>query len=129
MPVNMEENNGNSALISTLKEWGISCIAGVTGGGLIHLLKHVPRFNGLESSDEKRPHFLTINEFVAGFIPVGYYLASGKIAACASTTGTAIKLISCGLFDAKLHNIPALYIMALNPSWSIGKGPCTATNF
>lgn len=107
----MDIDDGNAALVFNLKEWGIRCIAGVTGGGLIHLLKHIPRFSGLDSSDDDMPCFFTICEFVAGFIPIGHYLASGKIAASASTTGTAIKLLSCGLFDAELHNFP------LSTSW------------
>jgi acetolactate synthase-1/2/3 large subunit len=60
---------------------------------------------------------------VAGFVPLGYYLASGRIAGCLTTTGAATKLGSSGLTDAKLHNIPAVYIIALNSTLSIGMSP------
>ena len=60
---------------------------------------------------------LLSGEYVAGFVPLGHYLATGEIAAAAATTGTATKLLLCGLSDAKLHRIlPAVYLLAATPS-------------
>src|SRR5438309_7028832 len=66
---------------------------------------------------------LTMGEYVAGFAPLGYYLASGRIAGCVTTTGAATKLGSSGLTDAKLHSIPAVYLIALNSTMSVGLAP------
>ncbi len=95
-------------LLLMLKDLGITFYAGVTGGGVIHFLKYIPQYyngNQLDSS------FLSIAEYTAGFIPLGYFLASKKVSAAIATTGAASKLIACGMSDAKLHNIPSIYII------------------
>jgi acetolactate synthase-1/2/3 large subunit len=56
-------------------------------------------------------------------MPLGYHLATGRIAGSITTTGAATKLGSSGITDAKVHNIPAVYIIALNSTGSIGKAP------
>ncbi len=33
----------SSALCYTLEKWGINCLYGVTGGGLLELIKHLPQ--------------------------------------------------------------------------------------
>ncbi len=119
----MESTSGNFALIDTLRRWGITLYAGVNGGGLIHVAKHLEPLTDLAQGTEGIPHLLTMSEYVAGFVPLGYHLASGKIAGCMTTTGAATKLGSSGLSDAKLHNIPAVYVIALNSTLSVGKAP------
>ena len=122
-PSPLETTSGNYWLIETLRRWGITAYAGVNGGGLIHVTKHLRPL--LEPADVRdgAAHMLTMGEYVAGFVPVGYYLASGRVAGCITTTGAATKLGGSGLTDAKLHNIPAVYIVALNSTMSIGLGP------
>lgn len=117
-----EDKDGNFALINTLQQWGITLFAGMNGGGILHLCKHLEPFLALSQTEEVS-RFLTLGEYIAGFVPLGYYLASGRIAGCIVTTGAAIKLVSCGLSEAKLNNIPAVYIMALNPLHTDGKSP------
>lgn len=97
-------------IINTLTKWKITLYAGVTGGGVIHFLKYINPLSEVFADD---PSFLTIGEYSAGFIPLGYYLGNGRIAAAVATTGAATKLISCGLSDAKLHDIPAIYIIPI----------------
>src|SRR5207237_1761056 len=75
-----------------------------------------------ESADPA-PRMLTMSEYVSGFVPPGYWLASGRIAGCLTTTGAATKLGGSGMTDAKLHNIPAVYLIALNSTLSIGNAP------
>jgi len=122
-PAALEQTSGNFALIDTLRKWGIIQYAGVNGGGLIHVAKHLEPFTDLEQAADGVPRLLTMSEYVAGFIPLGYYLASGRIAGCLTTTGAATKLGSSGITDAKLHNIPAVYVIALNSTLSIGMAP------
>ncbi len=117
------QTSGNFALIETLRQWGIDFFAGVNGGGLIHVTKHLEPFEDLSQAGDGIPRMLTMGEYVAGFAPLGYYLASGRIAGCMTTTGAATKLGSSGITDAKLHNIPAVYVVALNSTLSIGMGP------
>ena len=119
----MEQSSGNFALIDTLRKWGINFFSGVNGGGLIHVAKHLEPLLGLEQIGDGKPRMQTMGEYVAGFVPLGYYLASGKVAGCLTTTGAATKLGSSGITDAKLHNIPAVYIIALNSTLSIGLSP------
>ncbi len=119
----LERTSGNFALIDTLRQWGITAYAGVNGGGLIHVTKHLEPWTQPEQVTDGVPRLLTMSEYVAGFVPLGYYLASGRIAGCVTTTGAATKLGSSGLTDAKLHNIPAVYIIALNSTLSIGLAP------
>ncbi len=122
-PSGLERDSGNFALIDTLRQWGITFYAGVNGGGLIHTAKHVEPFTDLAQAHDGVPRMLSMSEYVAGFVPLGYYLASGRIAGCMTTTGAATKLGSSGLTDAKLHNIPAVYVIALNSTLSIGMAP------
>lgn len=113
-------------IIDTLTQWGITLYTGVTGGGVIHLLKHLRPLDDLPDDD---PAFLTLGEYSAGFVPLGYYLASGKIAAAVATTGAATKLITCGLSDAKLHDIPAVFIVPVSGSHTEGFSPLQDTSF
>lgn len=101
---------GYKLLLDTLSIWGVSRYVGVTGGGVIHFLKYI---NPLVNNCAEEQSFFSIAEYNAGFIPLGYYLSSGRIAAAVATTGAASKLLSCGLSDAKLHDIPAVYIVPL----------------
>lgn len=119
----LESTSGNHALIETLRRWGITFYAGVNGGGLIHVTKYLEPMYELSQATDGRPRMLTTGEYVAGFVPLGYYLASGKVAGCMTTTGAATKLGASGMSDAKLHNIPAVYVVALNSTLSVGKAP------
>ncbi len=119
----LDTSSGNFALIDTLRKWGITFFSGVNGGGLIHVTKHLEPYLGLQHSGDFVPRMQTMGEYVAGFVPLGYYLASGRIAGCLTTTGAATKLGSSGITDAKLHNIPAVYVIALNSTLSIGRSP------
>ncbi len=119
----LEQVSGNFALVDTLRKWGITFFSGVNGGGLIHVAKHLEPFLGLEQVGDGTPRMQTMGEYVAGFVPLGYYLASGRVAGCLTTTGAATKLGSSGITDAKLHNIPAVYVIALNSTLSIGLSP------
>src|SRR5689334_16759257 len=118
----LDRSSGNFALIDTLRKWGVTFFSGVNGGGLIHVTKHLAPYLGLAHSDAI-PRMQTMSEYVTGFVPLGYYLASGRVAGCLTTTGAATKLGSSGITDAKLHNIPAVYIIALNSTMSIGRSP------
>lgn len=121
--VALEQSSGNFALVDTLRKWGITFFSGVNGGGLIHVAKHLQPFHSLEQAGDGIPRMQTMSEYVAGFVPLGYYLASGRVAGCLTTTGAATKLGSSGITDAKLHNIPAVYVIALNSTLSIGLSP------
>src|SRR5207247_8964079 len=118
-----ETKSGNAVLIDTLRRWGVRFFAGVNGGGVVHVAKHLEPYYELAHSADKASRMLTMGEYVAGFVPLGYWLASGRIAGCVTTTGAATKLGSSGITDAKLHNIPAVYLIALNSTLSIGRSP------
>lgn len=98
-------------LIDSFQDWGISHYTGMTGGGVIHFLKHIAPYS--ETSSDK-PQFLTLSEYAAGFLPLGYFLASGRVAGAVATTGAAVNLITSGLIDAKLHNLPAVYVVPIS---------------
>jgi len=119
----LDRSSGNFALIDTLRKWGVTFFSGVNGGGLIHVTKHLEPYLGLKHSGDRVPRMQTMGEYVAGFVPLGYYLASGRVAGCLTTTGAATKLGSSGITDAKLHSIPAVYVIALNSTLSIGRSP------
>ena len=121
--VPLERTSGNFWLIETLRRWGITSYAGVNGGGLIHVTKHLEPLWDLSDAADGKPRMLTMGEYVAGFVPLGYHLASGGIGGCVTTTGAATKLGSSGITDAKLHNIPAVFLIALNSTMSIGLAP------
>ncbi len=112
-------------LADTLESWGITLYTGVTGGGIIHFLKHL---KPLREKPTDKPEFMTFAEYSAGFVPLGYYLASGKIAAGIATTGAASKLLSCGLSDAKMHDIPAVYIVPISGKNTVGFSPLQDTS-
>ena len=130
--VAVENVNGSNKQLSgyqflhrTLSEWGITCYAGITGGGIIHFLKYL---DPLIEDDPEQPGLFSIGEYSAGFIPLGYYLSSGRVAAAVATTGAASKLIGCGLSDAKLHDIPAVYIVPLSGEEMRGRAPLQDTS-
>src|SRR2546423_9940287 len=118
-----EAKSGNAILIERLRRWGVGFSAGVNGGGVVHGAKHLEPYRELADSADKASRMLTMGEYVAGFMPLGYWLASGRIAGCVTTTGAATKLGGSGMTDAKLHNIPAVYLVALNSTLSIGNAP------
>lgn len=114
---------GNAALVDILRSWGIDFFAGVNGGGVVHVTKHMEPFTDPRQPITDTSRMLTMSEYIAGFAPIGHWLASGRIAGCVTTTGAATKLGASGLSDAKLHNIPAVYLVALNSTISIGNAP------
>jgi acetolactate synthase-1/2/3 large subunit len=122
-PAPLEHTSGNYWLIETLRRWGITGYAGVNGGGLIHVTKHLQPFSDPSEARDGVPRMLTMAEYVAGFVPLGYHMASGRVAGCITTTGAATKLGGSGLTDAKLHNIPSVFLVALNSTMSIGQSP------
>jgi acetolactate synthase I/II/III large subunit len=115
--------SGNAALVDVLRSWGVTFVAGVNGGGVVHVAKHFEPFEDPSQANDGVVRMLTMGEYVAGFAPLGHWLATGRIAACLTTTGAATKLGGSGMSDAKLHNIPALYLIALNSTMSIGNAP------
>src|SRR6266850_2455300 len=117
------ETSGNQVLIDVLRSWGVSFFAGVNGGGVVHVAKHLEPYNDLSQSRDGVSRMLTMGEYVAGFAPLGHWYATGRIAGCVTTTGAATKLGGSGMTDAKLHNIPAIYLIALNSTMSIGNAP------
>jgi acetolactate synthase-1/2/3 large subunit len=118
-----QEQTGNAAVVDILRSWGVTFFAGVNGGGVVHVAKHMEPFADPAQANDGVSRMLTMSEYVAGFAPLGYWLASGRIAGCVTTTGAATKLGASGISDAKLHNIPAVYLVALNSTISIGNGP------
>jgi acetolactate synthase-1/2/3 large subunit len=115
--------SGNAALVDILRSWGVTFVAGVNGGGVVHVAKHIEPFEDISQANDGVVRMLTMGEYVAGFVPLGHWLASGRIAACLTTTGAATKLGGSGMSDAKLHNIPAIYLIALNSTLSVGNAP------
>ena len=115
--------SGNAALVDALRSWGVTFVAGVNGGGVVHVAKHMEPFEDPSQANDGVVRMLTMGEYVAGFAPLGHWLATGRIAACLTTTGAATKLGGSGMSDAKLHNIPAIYLIALNSTMSIGNAP------
>lgn len=113
-----ENGSGYDLLIDMLKQENISLCSGVTGGGVIHFLKylepHTGEVNPRMETPPGAPRFLSLGEYSAGFVPLGSYLATGQTGACIATTGAATKLLSCGLSDAKLHDMPAVYLVPIS---------------
>jgi hypothetical protein len=68
-----------------LRGYGISICAGVTGGGIIHFTKKMEPYRKLRNREILS--FFNVGEYAAGFLPLGYYLATGTVAAAAATTG------------------------------------------
>src|SRR5256885_16664076 len=97
--------------------------AGVNGGGLIHATKPLEPLSDPSEATDGAPRLLTMGEYVAGFVPLGYYLASGRIGGCITTTRAATKLGGNGPADARLHNIPAGYPFRPHSTMSNGQGP------
>lgn len=133
MDIHLTETvTGYETLVATLESWGIEICAGVTGGGAIRFLEKLAPLQaeedaaGLGEPDGMR--FLSLGEYAAGFVPLGSYLASGRIGACIATTGAATKLLGCGLSDAKLHDIPAVYIVPASPEATEGLSPLQDTS-
>lgn len=101
--------NWGQKIIKHFEEQGIINYFGCNGGGVIQLLKHLATYQ----NNKKTANFYYMSEYTAGFMPIGYYLATGNIACCVCTTGAAQKLAGSGMSDARFMNIPAIYLAAL----------------
>src|SRR5438128_9782344 len=117
------ETSGNQVLVDVLRSWGVTFFAGVNGGGVVHVAKHLEPYTDLAQSRDGISRMLTMGEYVAGFAPLGHWYATGRVAGCVTTTGAATKLGGSGMTDAKLHNIPGVWLIALNSTMSIGNAP------
>src|SRR5256886_10065854 len=101
-----EAKSGNAVLIETLRRWGVRFFAGVNGGGVVHVAKHLEPYYELAHSADPASRMLTMGEYVAGFVPLGHWLASGRIAGCVTTTGAATKLGGSGVDPGQLPHKP-----------------------
>src|SRR3989442_14405300 len=87
-----EAQGGNAVLIETLRRWGIHFYAGVNGGGVVHVAKHLEPMYELPPPTDPTPRLLTLGEHVAGLVPLGSRDASGSIAGCLTAARAATKL-------------------------------------
>ncbi|SET82299.1 acetolactate synthase-1/2/3 large subunit [Myxococcus fulvus] len=126
----MKRLSGYDVLLSALRAWGVTTCTGVTGGGLLHFLQNLDAHPGRQEARraEESPLFFTLGEYAAGFTPLGSYLATGELGCCVATTGAATKLLSCGLSDAKLHDLPAVFLVPLCSTKSQGLSPLQDTS-
>src|ERR1700737_1655731 len=85
-PAPLEQTSGNYWLIETLRRWGVTSYAGVNGGGLIHVTKHLEPLSDPSEATDGAPRMLTMGEDVAGFVPLGYSLPPAPAPACTTTT-------------------------------------------
>ena len=51
-PAPLERTSGNFWLIETLRRWGVTSYAGVNGGGLIHVAKHLEPLSDLSEATD-----------------------------------------------------------------------------
>lgn len=123
-----DTRTGYEIIVETLRHWGVQYISGVTGGGIIHFLSHIDDLSSELPETMETTGFFNIGEYAAGFMPLGSFLANGSINACIATTGAATKILSCGISDAKLHDIPALYIIPVSARSSQGLCPLQDTS-
>lgn len=106
------KSDGFKTLVDFLSSMRVNLYSGVTGGGVIHFLKYIDPYNGEKMVNS--PELFTLSEYAAGFTPLGHYLATGQVSAAIATTGAATKLLSCGLSDGKLHDIPSVYLFPVS---------------
>src|SRR2546421_11949722 len=97
-----EAKSGTAVLIDTLRRWGVRFFAGVNGGGVVHVAKHLEPNYELAHSADKASRMLTIGEYVAGVVPIGDWLAAGQIAGCGATARAATQLGGRGVSGAKV---------------------------
>ncbi|NTX13795.1 thiamine pyrophosphate-binding protein [Myxococcus sp. CA056] len=120
---------GYEVVLNALSAWGITTCTGVTGGGLLHFLRNLEPHPGMASSPpDGALRLFTLGEYAAGFVPLGSYLATGALGCCVATTGAATKLLSCGLTDAKLHDIPAVFLVPISSATAEGRSPIQDTS-
>ncbi|MCP3060360.1 thiamine pyrophosphate-dependent enzyme [Myxococcus sp. K38C18041901] len=126
----MKRLSGYDVLLSALRAWGVKIYTGVTGGGLVHFLQNLEAHPGrLEARDtEAPPSFFTLGEYAAGFVPLGSYFATGEVGCCLATTGAATKLLTCALSDAKMHDLPAVFLVPIASTKSQGLCPVQDTS-
>jgi len=110
---------GYAALLSAFRAWGITTCTGDTGGGLPHLLRQ----GEARVTSKEGPRFFTLGEYAAGFVPLGSYLAAGVVGCCVATTGAATRLLSCGLSAARLHDLPAVFLVPRASATGDGVSP------
>ncbi len=121
----LTDNSGHSKFIEQLVSLcNVDLFVGVNGGGVIHTTKYAEPYDGLHQAHDGVTRFLDIPEAVATNLLLGYNFASddGK-AAGMFTTGGATFYAMLGPANAKAHNIPGIYIFALNSTKNSDRGP------
>lgn len=106
--------SGYELRIQHLLHWGVETLTGVTGGGVIHLLKHLEPHQW-PPGDTASLRFFNLTEYSAGFTALGCWLATGRPGAAVATSGAATRLLACAISDAKLHDIPAVFLVPRTP--------------
>src|SRR6202158_982871 len=96
--------SGNAALVDILRSWGITFVAGVNGGAVVHAATRIEPFEDPSQANDGVVRMLTMGEYVAGFAPLGHWLATGRLAACLNTTGGAAQLGGGGVVGVKCTN-------------------------
>src|SRR5438094_8329418 len=54
------ETSGNQVLIDVLRSWGVTFFAGVNGGGVVHVAKHLEPYTDLAQSRDGISRMLTM---------------------------------------------------------------------
>ena len=63
-----QEQTGNAAVVDILRSWGVTFFAGVNGGGVVHVAKHMEPFADPSQANDGVSRMLTMSEYVAGFV-------------------------------------------------------------
>ncbi|MBI2654173.1 thiamine pyrophosphate-binding protein [Candidatus Woesearchaeota archaeon] len=118
---------GNTLLLDNFLGWGANLFFLTNGGGAVHVHEHVRPFTSLADLVTGYPIGYVVNETTAAYAALGYSLASGRIGICSFTTGGAADLVGPAIIDAKMHNIPVIFLGALSASTAGNNAPLQDT--
>ena len=107
---------GGEIVARALKQYGIEYVAGVPGHGIWSL------FDAFLQEESKIPFIQVMHEQSAVHIADGYYRASGKPMACATSVGPGATNTIIGLATAYTDSISLFYVSGSPQTYMHGHG-------
>lgn len=101
-------------IVDRLRQWGVHCIFGYPGDGILSMVGALDRADGDPELIQPR------HEEMGAFMASGHAKFTGELGCCLATSGGgAIHLIT-GLYDAKLDHQPVVAIIGQQKRMSLG---------
>jgi pyruvate dehydrogenase (quinone) len=102
-----DTDNTSDIIVDKLIAWGVDCVFGLTGDGVIPLVE------ALRKKKDKIRYITVRHEESAAFMASGYAKYTGKLGVCLATTGPGAVHLMNGLYDAAMEGASVLALTGI----------------